>query len=152
MPSFSSFLARWGKMGDKNLLYFYYSFVNNLDVQINTLTPGEEILINKFVHEITEKIDVESVYLFGSRARGEGDIESDIDIAVIVKDRKRIKYFTKQVTDISIKIEEELDVIGELMLSPIIINDSLLKTDIGIGRRIREEGILLWSKRSNKRK
>jgi len=69
-----------------------------------------------------------------------------------VKDRKRIKYFTKQVTDISIKIEEELDVIGELMLSPIIINDSLLKTDIGIGRRIREEGILLWSKRSKKRK
>ncbi|HKZ56469.1 MAG TPA: nucleotidyltransferase domain-containing protein [Thermodesulfovibrionales bacterium] len=139
-------------MGIKNILYFYYSFVNNLDVQINTLTPGEEILINKFVHEITEKIDVESVYLFGSRARGEGDIESDIDIAVIVKDRKRIKYFTKQVTDISIKIEEELDVIGELMLSPIIINDSLLKTDIGIGRRIREEGILLWSKRSKKRK
>jgi len=80
-------------MGIKNILYFYYSFVNNLDVQINTLTPGEEILINKFVHEITEKIDVESVYLFGSRARGEGDIESDIDIAVIVKDRKRIKYF-----------------------------------------------------------
>ena len=77
---------------------------------------------------------------------------NDIDIAVIVKDRKRIKYFTKQVTDISIKIEEELDVIGELMLSPIIINDSLLKTDIGIGRRIREEGILLWSKRSKKRK
>src|SRR3989304_6839127 len=139
-------------MGIKNILYFYYSFVNNLDVQINTLTPGEEILINKFVHEITEKIDVESVYLFGSRARGEGDIESDIDIAVIVKDRKRIKYFTKQVTDISIKIEEELDVIGELMLSPIIINDSLLKTDIGIGGRIREEGILLWPKSSKKRK
>ena len=69
-----------------------------------------------------------------------------------MKDRKRIKYFTKQVTDISIKIEEELDVIGEIMLSPIIINDSLLKTDIGIGRRIREEGILLWSKRSKKRK
>lgn len=119
---------------------------------VSTLTPVEEKLIDRFIQETTDKIDVESIYLFGSRARGEGNIESDIDIAVIVKYRKGIKGFTKQVTDISIKIEEEMDVIGELMLSPIIINESLLKTDIGIGKRIREEGILLWSKRSKKKK
>lgn len=120
-------------------------------MQISTLTPVEEMLIDRFVQEITEQIDIEYIYLFGSRARGEGDIESDIDIAVIVKGRKKIKEITRWAINSSIRIAEELDVNGELVLSPIIINESLLKTDMGIGKRIREEGILLWSKRSKKR-
>ncbi|MBI5096129.1 MAG: nucleotidyltransferase domain-containing protein [Nitrospirae bacterium] len=117
-----------------------------------TLTPLEEVLINRFIEVISSSKDVESVYLFGSRARGEGDIESDIDIAVVVKDRTMIKDVTRRVVDASITIGEELDISGELMLSPIVIEEALLKGDLGIGKRIREEGIFLWSKRLKRKK
>ena len=121
-------------------------------MRTETLTPLEEVLINRFIEVISGLKDVESVYLFGSRARGEGDIESDIDIAVVVKDRKTIKDVTRRVVDASIKIGEELDISGELMLSPIVIEEALLKGDLGIGKRIREEGVFLWSRRLKRKK
>jgi len=117
-----------------------------------TLTPLEELLINRFIQEISSSMDVDSIYLFGSRARGEGDIESDIDIAVVVKDRKVIKDVTRRVVDASIKIGEEMDISGELMLSPIVIEEPLLEGDLGIGKRIREEGVLLWSRSLQRKK
>lgn len=117
-----------------------------------TLTPLEEVLIKRFIEVIRELKDVESVYLFGSRARGEGSIESDIDIAVVVKDREMVKDVTRGVVDISIKIEEELNISGELTLSPIVIEEALLRGGLGIGKRIREEGIFLWSKRLGKKR
>ena len=117
-----------------------------------TLTPLEEALINRFIEAISSSKDIDSVYLFGSRARGEGSIESDIDIAVVVKDRVVIKDVTRMVVDASIKIEEELDISGELILSPIVIEEDFLKGHLGIGKRIREEGILLWSKRLKRKK
>ena len=117
-----------------------------------TLTPLEEVLINRFIESISSSKDIDSVYLFGSRARGEGSIESDIDIAVVVKDRVVIKDVTRMVVDASIKIEEELDISGELILSPIVIEEDFLKGHLGIGKRIREEGILLWSKRLKRKK
>src|SRR3990172_10381866 len=116
-------------------------------MRTDTLTPLEEVLVSRFIEVISSSKDVESLYLFGSRARGEGSIESDIDIAVVVRDRDVIKDVTRLVVDTSIKIEEELDISGELMLSPIVIEEDLLKGHLGIGKRIREEGILLWSKR-----
>lgn len=119
-------------------------------MRLDTLTPTEEMLIDRFIQTITGSKDIESLYLFGSRARGKGSIESDIDIAVVVKDKERIKRVTSLVVDLSIKIEEEMDVSGKLLLSPIVIDESLLKARIGIGKIIREEGILLWSKRSKR--
>jgi len=109
-------------------------------------------LINRLIEVISGSKDIESVYLFGSRARGEGNIESDIDIAVIVKDRKMIKDVTRRMVDASIKIGEELDISGEIILSPIVIEEALLKGDLGIGKRIREEGVFLWSKRLRRKK
>ncbi len=117
-----------------------------------TLTPLEEVLIKRFIEGIRELKDVESVYLFGSRARGEGSIESDIDLAVVVKDRAMVKDVTRSVLDASIKIGEEMNTSGELILSPIVIEEALLKGELGIGKRIREEGILLWSERSGRKK
>lgn len=121
-------------------------------MRTETLTPLEEVLINRFIEVISGSNDIESVYLFGSRARGKGSIESDIDLAVIVKDRKMIKDVTRRVVDASIKIGEELDISGEIILSPIVIEEALLKGDLGIGKRIREEGVFLWSKRLRRKK
>lgn len=115
---------------------------------VDSLTAIEHKLIDRFMSLSTKIKDIESIYLFGSRARAEGHIESDIDVAVIVKNKEMVKKITSKVIELAINVEEETDVSGELMLSPIVINESLLKTKIGIGKRIREEGIILWSKKS----
>lgn len=114
---------------------------------INTLTPIEQRLIDRFVSKVTKINGVESIYLFGSRAKGKGHPESDIDIAIVVKEEKILKKMSLKAIELSIEIEEELDVGGELILTPLTIDESSLKADIGIGRVIRKEGILLWSKK-----
>ncbi|MGB9715229.1 MAG: nucleotidyltransferase domain-containing protein [Thermodesulfovibrionales bacterium] len=119
---------------------------------IDTLTQMEQMMIEKFILLITNTIHVEAIYLFGSRARIEGHKESDIDIAIIVKNKEEIKDITQMAIESSIKIEEELGVSGELILSPIVIDESMLKTNFGIARRIKEEGALLWSRRSRQKK
>ena len=91
-------------------------------------------------------MDVDSIYLFGSRARGEGDIESDIDIAVVVKDRKVIKDVTRRVVDASIKIGEEMDISGELMLSPIVIEEPLLEGESRDWKKNQRRGGLVMVK------
>ena len=63
-----------------------------------------------------------------------------------------IKDVTRRMVDASIKIGEELDISGEIILSPIVIEEALLKGDLGIGKRIREEGVFLWSKRLRRKK
>ncbi len=112
------------------------------------LTAIEHKILDRFIFFINSIGGIESVYLFGSRARGEGHVESDIDIAVIVRDENIIKEMTGRVLESATMAEEETGVEGELMLSPIVLNEALLKAKIGIGRRIREEGILLWSRKS----
>lgn len=119
---------------------------------IDTLTPIEQRLIDRFVSKITKINGVESIYLFGSRAKGKGHLESDIDIAIIVKEEKILKKMSLRAIELSIEIEEELNVGGELVLTPLTIDESSLKLDIGIGRVIREEGILLWSKKLIRKK
>ena len=109
-------------------------------------------MLNRFVQVISSSKDVEAIYLFGSRARGEGNIESDIDIAVVVKNRQMIQNLRQRVIETSINIEEEQDICGELMLSPVVIEESLLEGNYGIGKRIRREGVLLWSKRLKREK
>jgi len=115
-------------------------------------TPAEQKMVEKFISLVSEIEVIKYLYLFGSRSRHEGHTESDIDIAIVVKGEKTVKKITGYIIDLSIKVAEDLGVSGNLMLSPMVIDESLLKAKIGIGKRIREEGILLWSKKSNKKR
>lgn len=117
-----------------------------------TLTPIEQKMVERLISLVSRVEGIRYLYLFGSRARLEGHAESDIDIAVVVRDRNIVKRITGHIIDLSIKVAEELGVSGDLMLSPIVIEESLLKAKVGIGKRIREEGILLWSKKLIRKK
>lgn len=117
-----------------------------------SLTAIENKMIAGFISRAERMREIEAIYLFGSRARAEGHSESDIDIAVIVKSKDKIKETTGRVLELAAKVEEETGVEGELLLSPVVLDGPILKSKIGLGKRIREEGIILWSRKSAARK
>lgn len=54
---------------------------------MNSLTSTEQAAIQKFVTQVRQGLasNVVSLSLFGSRSRGEGDEESDLDVLVLLK-------------------------------------------------------------------
>jgi uncharacterized protein len=52
-----------------------------------TLTPEEmQLELQRIVERIAEALEPEKIILFGSRARGDARIDSDVDLLVITKD------------------------------------------------------------------
>lgn len=50
---------------------------NTIDVKILEI-------VKKYIDEISKKFNIKSVYIFGSYAKGTDNIDSDIDVAVIL--------------------------------------------------------------------
>ena len=76
------------------------------------LTATEQQAIMEFVHLLREQFNgqVRSVLLFGSKARGEGSLDSDLDVLVVVDSddwrvHKQIRYLA---ADICLKYDLNL--------------------------------------------
>lgn len=50
------------------------------------MPPDEVLLLRKMVEVIVREVDPETIILFGSRARGEGRPDSDVDLLVVEKE------------------------------------------------------------------
>jgi len=68
------------------------------------LNDAEGQALTEFIRRIQEQLDgiLLSVHLFGSKARGEGTPESDIDVLIVVRDasweiRKRILHLAADI-------------------------------------------------------
>lgn len=107
------------------------------------LSPAEEALLARFLARLLGTAPagaVRQVAVFGSRARGDSNEFSDLDVAVIAApdaDRRRL---VDLVADAA--AEAEFDVDGfELMLSPVVVPDGPPR---GLRASIAREGIPLW--------
>ena len=102
--------------------------------------------MNRIVAEITSKLDIDAILLFGSYAKGEENDSSDIDIAVISSefDAKKSMYLN------AMKVYEKTDLIEPyLQLVPLasdsFYNESFI--DKGFVKSIRETGRSLYTKK-----
>jgi predicted nucleotidyltransferase len=50
-----------------------------------SLSPEEQRVVERWIEVLRDEIDLESVWLFGSRARGERRDDSDVDLLVITR-------------------------------------------------------------------
>lgn len=107
------------------------------------LSKVEVAALKDFKEKVQEQLkgNIFELRLFGSRARGEGNEESDLDVAVIVKnDNHKIK---RQIYDSAAEIF--LD--KEVNISPIIFSKAKLNwlksIERGIALDIEQEGIRL---------
>ncbi|QVL47195.1 MAG: nucleotidyltransferase domain-containing protein [Thiocapsa sp.] len=122
-------------------------FDSTIRPQRAPFTPGERQLLATFVANSLHRLgsaSIERILVFGSRARGEGGEDSDLDLAVFVS-RDAHRSIARDLTDIAESTQEGWEDLPHLR--PIVIRDG-----DGTSRRllddIMQEGIELWAKTS----
>jgi predicted nucleotidyltransferase len=75
-----------------------------VECSLKHLDPTERKALVEFIHRLRERLDgsLRSVYLFGSRARGEGTPGSDLDLLIVVDSEdwrvhKQIRYLAADI-------------------------------------------------------
>lgn len=107
------------------------------------LSPIEKGTLSAFKKAVSKRFgkSIKKFILFGSRARGEGDEFSDLDVAVLVDTEERLVM--GEIIDIATELRWETDI----AISPLVINTEYFKflKDIerGIALAIDKEGVIL---------
>jgi predicted nucleotidyltransferase len=111
--------------------------------ELPRLTPAEQSAVGEFVAKARALLgdDLHEVRLFGSRARGEGTSESDVDLALIVTPKGRARRY--EVYDLAYDIGLEHSV----LLAPTVITrealDELRARERQFARDLDHEGVVL---------
>ena len=91
---------------------------------VSWLTPIERDAVFRFKQRVLAlaEIHVEQVLLFGSRARGEGHEESDLDLAVILSEDEGPNW--RRVVDVATELNLEYEF--RIRVSPLILSRAKL--------------------------
>jgi predicted nucleotidyltransferase len=110
---------------------------------VNWITGAEREAIARFKHGLAmlPAAGVERVILFGSRARGEGNESSDLDLAVILSGDEG--PYWRQIVDVATDLNLEYEF--RIRVSPLIVSHAKLlelwDRERAIARVILSEGI-----------
>ncbi len=67
--------------------------------------------LDRLVKQIVAKVDPVAIYLFGSRARGDADEDSDYDLMIVIPDER----MTRQIWDDLREARRDTDLTAELI-------------------------------------
>jgi predicted nucleotidyltransferase len=124
------------------------TWLKSLDERLAHLTPNERAALAALVDRLRQRYgdDLLRVVLFGSKARGDFDDESDLDVLIVVR-IPDADYWQHR--------REIVNLTADLMLeySPVIsplINDEatyaqLRQWDTLLNRNIEQDGVELWN-------
>lgn len=107
----------------------------------------EGMILKHLVSRIEEKIrEVSSIILFGSRARGESDEESDLDLAIILDVPEIRREHWEKVWDLKWEVLELLDA-EEFPLSLTLVTlKDLVAENSGFEKELKSGGIMIWER------
>jgi uncharacterized protein len=103
------------------------------------LSPTDREAIQRAARILRERFPAEAVILFGSKARGDDDPESDIDLLVLTS-RPVSPLEKRRMTDALFDIELELAVVISMLVVPRDQWQHGLYQALPIRRRIEREG------------
>ena len=113
----------------------------------SNITPLEDKLIRKLINKLKTKEGVVALILYGSRASGLSNEDSDLDLALITE--KSLPY--NELNSIKNEINEEMSIVGELRIDIFNFTEDEIR-HLPVGKEIREKGLLLWKKNRNLQK
>lgn len=106
-------------------------------------TPTEKKVLKSFKRQLTKELGntLVKIVIFGSRATGQATEDSDIDIAVIIKERElKIKILIWDIAN-------EFLISDDLLISPLVLSSdeyqNLLRRERAIALTIASEGVTL---------
>ena len=108
------------------------------------LTEAEKKAINEFKDKLVERFpnDIKSLILYGSKARGEANLYSDVDLLVIFKKE------TLDLWDIVQSFSSDISLKYGILLSVKVMDTShynyLKKIESGFVENIEKDGANIW--------
>lgn len=106
--------------------------------------PGVATILTDYLKKSHLSENILEVWLFGSYARGDYDLNSDVDLLIVLKDKNL--EISQLITELSEKAMEAVHY--EELLAPLeILNEewnSMKQNKYTLAQLIETEGILLW--------
>ncbi len=102
-----------------------------------TLSPGETHALAMFRERVAALLgdNLLRIVLFGSRARGEGHEESDLDLLVLVRSYDSAER--RRVLDVAADVDDET----ELRLSPIVMDQERFDASAPLHDAVMRDGV-----------
>ncbi len=120
--------------------------------QILHLTNNEKEALISLVDKLHQRYseNLINITLFGSKARGDFDEESDLDLLIIVK-MQHGEYWQHwyAIVDLVGKIELEYGIVTSVIVKDELAYEALLNDGLLLYTNIEDEGIQLWTKPPN---
>jgi len=123
------------------------SLIEEAKRKTNHLTPNEWAALEGIVARLHERYgdDLLRVVLFGSKARGDFDEESDLDLLVVVRmeDEDYWRHW-KEIVDMSWKVEFDYDLVFTLIIKDENDYARMKNWNLLFNRNVDHDGIVLW--------
>jgi predicted nucleotidyltransferase len=121
---------------------------NIFDERLSYLNPNELEALESLVNRLRRRYgdDLQRLVLFGSKARGDFDEESDLDVLVVVRMLEG-EYWQhwNRIIDLTYDLELEYNVVFSLLIKNEPEYALMRQWNLLINRNIDEDGIELWT-------
>jgi predicted nucleotidyltransferase len=114
---------------------------------IKMFSPYEKIIIDRLTAVFSTVSDILQIVVFGSRCRGDSNDSSDLDVLVLVKEKKNS---TTLQTIQSLKAKALKDVEDFCYVNVFPVRESeFYSSQSTFQRRVQKEGIIIWSRKKS---
>ena len=122
---------------------------SGLQERLQHLRSNESAALVTLVKRLHERYgdDLLHVVLFGSKARGDSDAESDVDVLIVLRmPSSEYRRHWHEIVDVASEIELACNVVFTLIIKDQVGYERMQKARLLLARNIEREGIELWAK------